>query len=197
VVAQRVRGQFQLISVGGDARLEKIEGEVHLGSIAGDLRVVGLEGSLQAHVGGDASVSLATRPGTQSSLQAGGDIHSLFLRLVPSRRIQQSGRFADRRTAELSRERIRRRSPGRARRCCGAPPGRPGPVATAQVDPSDWPAPLRRRSSHLSDADAEFDAGLARSVPGDGRGRAGAPGADCADGPGRGVRNHGCRRHRA
>jgi hypothetical protein len=80
VLAQRVQGPFELKTVGGDARLERIEGPVHLGSVGGDLRAVGLEGSLEAHVGGDARVSLATRPGTQSTLQAGGDI---FCRVPP------------------------------------------------------------------------------------------------------------------
>ncbi len=75
VLAQRVRGPCDLRVVGGDVRLEKIEGRVQLGSIGGDLRVIGLEGSLEAQVGGDARVSLATPPGSRSSLQAGGDIY--------------------------------------------------------------------------------------------------------------------------
>ncbi len=81
VLAQRLRGRFDVGTVGGDARLEKIEGPVQLGSIGGDLRAIGFEGSLEAKVGGDARVSLATRPGTQSSLLAGGDV---FCRVPPT-----------------------------------------------------------------------------------------------------------------
>jgi len=71
---QRIRGELSGESVGGDARLEKLEGDLRLGSVAGDLRLTALEGSLEAHVGGDASVSFAPRGGTRSVLEADGDV---------------------------------------------------------------------------------------------------------------------------
>src|SRR3972149_4842547 len=61
-------------SVGGDARLEKLEGDLRLRSVAGDLRLTALEGSLEAHVGGDASVSFSPRGGTRSVPEADGDV---------------------------------------------------------------------------------------------------------------------------
>src|SRR3990170_3742065 len=63
---QRIRGELSGKSVGGDARLEKLEGDLRLGSVAGDLRLTALEGGLEAHVGGDASVSFSPRGGTRS-----------------------------------------------------------------------------------------------------------------------------------
>src|SRR3990172_5499830 len=56
------------------SRLEKLEGDLRLGSVAGDLRLTALEGSLEAHVGGDASVSFSPRGGTRSVLEADGDV---------------------------------------------------------------------------------------------------------------------------
>jgi hypothetical protein len=71
--AQRIRGAFSGESVGGDARLEKLEGDLRLVSVGGDLRVAALEGSVQARVGGDASISFAPPGGTRSALVAAGD----------------------------------------------------------------------------------------------------------------------------
>lgn len=74
LLAQRVRGELSADSTGGDARLEKLEGDLRLGSVGGDLRVTALEGSIQARVGGDASVSFAPRRGSRSDLEADGDV---------------------------------------------------------------------------------------------------------------------------
>jgi hypothetical protein len=74
LLAQRLRGELSAQSTGGDAHLEKLEGDLHLGTVGGDLRVTSLEGSLEARVGGDASVSFTPRSGSRSVLQADGDI---------------------------------------------------------------------------------------------------------------------------
>lgn len=74
MLAQRVSSGLRVLSAGGDVRLNRIGGEVRLGSVGGDLDVSSLDGSLEARVGGDASVGIEPRPGTTSFLQAGGDV---------------------------------------------------------------------------------------------------------------------------
>ncbi len=80
MMAQRVSAGLRVGSAGGDVRLNRIEGEVRLGLVGGDLDGAGLDGSLEARIGGDATVSLEPRPGTTSVVQAGGDV---VLRVPP------------------------------------------------------------------------------------------------------------------
>ena len=164
VLAQRVRGSFELSAVGGDARLEKIDGPVHLGSIGGDLRVIGLEGNLEAQVGGDARVSLATLPGTQSSLQAGGDV---FCRVPQASslhaELQARGDLRVEGAGEVT------RGMGSAALTLGTGEAKLRAVAggdlalivTAHADPTDWAGTITAEvEAALYEAEADLDAEL-------------------------------------
>ena len=163
VLAQRVRGQFQLEAAGGDARLEKVHGQVRLGSVGGDLRAVGLEGSLEARVEGDANVSLAVRPGTQSSLHTGGDIlcrlppdSSLRAELEAKGEVTVDGAEGLTRGAESFALTL---GAGEAtlRATAG---GDLAVVVTAHADPSDWAGAITAEvEAALSEAELDADLG--------------------------------------
>lgn len=72
--ARKMTGDLTVDRVGGDAVIESVEGEVRMRAIGGDLMLHRVVGSVNAVVGGDASVSFDPKPGSRSELQAGSDI---------------------------------------------------------------------------------------------------------------------------
>jgi hypothetical protein len=80
LAAHHVRGPLDVEWIGGDAQIEEVEGSVALKAVGGDLEMREVEGSIQAVAGGDASLTLASPAGTESSIRAGGD---LVCRLSP------------------------------------------------------------------------------------------------------------------
>jgi len=163
LLAQRVRGRLQLETAGGDARLEKVQGQVRLVSVGGDLRAVGLEHSLEARVGGDASVSLAVQPGTSSSLHAGGDIlcrlppdSSLHAELEAKGEVSVDGAEGLTRRAESY---VLTLGAGEATLRAAAG-GDLTVVVTAHADPSDWASAITAEvEAALSEAEFDGDLG--------------------------------------
>jgi hypothetical protein len=72
--ARNVSGDLTVDRVGGDVVAESVKGDAHLRTIGGDLVLRKVEGTVETSVGGDASLALASIGGTQSVIQAGGDI---------------------------------------------------------------------------------------------------------------------------
>ncbi|HMK09398.1 MAG TPA: hypothetical protein VK449_10240 [Anaerolineales bacterium] len=103
LTAQRIRGDFAAEAAGGDAQMEKMEGDLRLASVGGDLRVGGLEGSLQAHCGGDASLTFAPRHGSESIVEAAGDVR---VRVPPGASLRAELRAAGDLRAESSGARV-------------------------------------------------------------------------------------------
>ena len=126
--------------------------------------MVGLEGSLQANVGGDASVSLSTLPGTQSSLQAGGDVQ---VRLPGGSslqaELQAEGDLRVEGAGQLSRggdSAALTLGAGEATLKAAAG-GDLALFVTARVDSSDWAGAVTAEvEAALADAEAEIDAEL-------------------------------------
>jgi hypothetical protein len=72
--ARKVSGDLTIDRVGGDAFVERVQGNLRLRNVGGDLRLQGVEGIVEASIGGHASLAFEPQAGTQSSVQAGGDL---------------------------------------------------------------------------------------------------------------------------
>lgn len=107
LAVHRLRGDLSVGWVGGDAHVEEVEGDVSLPAVGGDFEMREVTGSIRADVGGDASLTLSPRAGSESSIRAGGDLicrlsaqASVRLRLraggdlhaaIPGERVQGEG----------------------------------------------------------------------------------------------------------
>jgi hypothetical protein len=72
--ARRVVGDLMVDQIGGDAIVEKVQGNVILRAVGGDLVLRKVDGRVEASVGGDANVALATKPQVRSTVNSGGDL---------------------------------------------------------------------------------------------------------------------------
>ncbi len=80
LAVHHVHGDLNVEWIGGDAQVEEVEGNVLLKAVGGNLEMREVEGSIHAIAGGDASLTLASPAGAESSVRAGGD---LICRLSP------------------------------------------------------------------------------------------------------------------
>lgn len=71
---RQIEGNLTVDRIGGDAVIQKISGDVHLRGVGGDLMLNDAAGQVNAFVGGDALVTLATPAGSHSKVQAGSDL---------------------------------------------------------------------------------------------------------------------------
>lgn len=72
--ARQVNGDLTVDRIGADAVAEKVEGDVRLRSVGADLVLHKVTGTVDATVGGDASLSLSPQTGSSSVVTAGGDL---------------------------------------------------------------------------------------------------------------------------
>ena len=70
---KHVQGDLQVGHIGGDLEAREIGGAFKSGNVSGDLYLVEVGGAIQAITAGDATLSVAFKPGQEYSLQAGGD----------------------------------------------------------------------------------------------------------------------------
>jgi hypothetical protein len=74
VKVKRLTGDLQVGHVGGDLEAREVEGAFKSGNVGGDLYLVEVGGAIQAIAGGDATLSVAFKPGLEYSIQAGSDL---------------------------------------------------------------------------------------------------------------------------
>ena len=72
--SRQIEGNLTVDRIGGDAVIQKVSGEIHLRGVGGDLMLNDAAGQVNAFVGGDALVTLATPEGIHSKVQAGSDL---------------------------------------------------------------------------------------------------------------------------
>jgi hypothetical protein len=71
---RQIDGNLTVDRIGGDAVVQKVNGDVHLRGVGGDLMLNDAAGQVNAFVGGDAFITLATPEGSHSKVQAGSDL---------------------------------------------------------------------------------------------------------------------------
>jgi hypothetical protein len=71
---RQIEGNLTVDRIGGDAVIQRVNGFIHLRGVGGDLMLNDTAGQVNAFVGGDALVSLATPEGSRSKVQAGSDL---------------------------------------------------------------------------------------------------------------------------
>jgi hypothetical protein len=69
-----IDGDLKVRSVNGDVSGERLAGGFTADTVRGDLSLLNLEGAFQAHVGGDAQISLSVPLSEESTIHAGNDI---------------------------------------------------------------------------------------------------------------------------
>jgi hypothetical protein len=72
--SRHIEGNLTVDRIGGDAVIHKVKGDIHLRGVGGDLMLNDSSGQVNAFVGGDALVTLATPEGAHSKVQAGSDL---------------------------------------------------------------------------------------------------------------------------
>ncbi len=72
--SRHIEGNLTVDRIGGDAVIQKVKGDLHLRGVGGDLMLNDAAGQVNAFVGGDALVTLATPEGAHSKVQAGSDL---------------------------------------------------------------------------------------------------------------------------
>ena len=71
---RQIEGDLTVDRIGGDAVIQKVNGDIHLRGVGGDLMLNDAAGQVNAFVGGDALVTLATPEGSHSKVQTGSDL---------------------------------------------------------------------------------------------------------------------------
>lgn len=79
LVARRLTSELSVRHAGGDAILEHVRGPVDIGNLGGDLRASEVEAALRIRLSGDARVEWMPPAGSDSLVEASGDMVCRFL----------------------------------------------------------------------------------------------------------------------